>query len=151
MGLRILTDGDNAVLFCPTSDWAFGPVFSGSDSQDYSAEDQARRFIEWFGRHGHRLIAKDITGRYNDPRSATEAELVAAYNEWFNKPAYFSEGDFAHDWTDTPEELVALAQQKLAEDGVPHDDFDLRQDDVIRSILAEGDWLIDEKKLEVAA
>lgn len=46
MGVRILTDRQSdypqAVLYCSTSDWAFGPVFNGNGEHD--ADERAEAF-----------------------------------------------------------------------------------------------------------
>lgn len=69
MGVRILTDTQSdypqAVLYCSTSDWAFGPVFSGNGEHD--AEERAAAFLRWLP---------------DDPRRLTESELETAYATW---------------------------------------------------------------------
>lgn len=44
MGVEILSDPSRAVLFCNTSDVAFGPVFS--------SESEAADFLAWLPRDG---------------------------------------------------------------------------------------------------
>lgn len=74
MGVRILSDvrsegytgTSQAVLYCSTSDWAFGPVFYGDG--DHDAEERAQAFCRWLG------------GR--EPRRMSDQELQAVYSEW---------------------------------------------------------------------
>lgn len=67
MGCRILHDreSDQAVLYCSTSDWAFGPVFTDSDTHD--ADERAEAFCRWLKR---------------DARLLTDAEMHAEYAAW---------------------------------------------------------------------
>ena len=58
MGVRILQGAEpgsaytQAVLYCSTSDWAFGPVFYGDDEHD--AFDRAHMFCKWLNETGHK-------------------------------------------------------------------------------------------------
>ena len=63
MGVRIITGENEAVLYCSTTMWAFGPVFD-----DY---DAAEWFLSWW---------KERDGR--DLRLLTDAELEHEYYEW---------------------------------------------------------------------
>lgn len=68
MGVRILHDAraDEALLFCSTSCWGFGPVFSAKDHR--SAEERAEAFLRW-------LVI--------DPRTITDqSALERKYSEW---------------------------------------------------------------------
>lgn len=67
MGVRILHDryDEMAVLYCSTTDLAFGPVFYAT--KDVSAWDIAHKFTEW-------LIA--------DARAYTPLELENKYSEF---------------------------------------------------------------------
>lgn len=68
MGVRILHDprADEAALYCSTSCWAFGPVFSAKAHR--SAEERAEAFLRW-------LVV--------DPRSiADQNVLERKYSEW---------------------------------------------------------------------
>ena len=72
MGVRILSDnGDSAVLYCSTSEWAFGPVFSKSD--DHDAEERALAFCRWLG--------------VREPRRMTDRELSDCYSTWLAQEA----------------------------------------------------------------
>lgn len=68
MGCRIIVghedgcDGERALLYCSTSEWAFGPVF-------YSADD-ARAFRAW------------CFARYGDPRTLDANRLEVVHGEW---------------------------------------------------------------------
>lgn len=67
MGVRILHDAraDEAVLFCSTSGWAFGPVFS--EHEGHSADERAESFLRW-------LVI--------DPRSLDQTDLERKHSEW---------------------------------------------------------------------
>jgi hypothetical protein len=67
MGVRILYDSKHglAALYCSTSDWAFGPVFS--DDDEASASDQAEVFSDWLSK---------------DARSYPDQELERKLAEW---------------------------------------------------------------------
>jgi hypothetical protein len=69
MGVRIITDRQSdhpqAVLYCSTSDWAFGPVFSGNGKHD--ADERAEAFLRWLPQ---------------DARWFTDLELQEAYSKW---------------------------------------------------------------------
>lgn len=85
MGVRVLSDGENAVLYCSTTDWAFGPVFSKFRGDDCEEEpkDRALRFCRWlecnFGKYESHPI-----GRHGDPRGLTDHGLERAYSDWCN-------------------------------------------------------------------
>ena len=55
-----------AIMYCSTTDWAFGPVFSGNDNHD--AEERCQAFLDWLGKV--------------DPRSLSDSELEGKYTEW---------------------------------------------------------------------
>lgn len=85
MGTRILFDGDNAVLYCSSSDWAFGPVFSKTEDQD--ALERAENFLKWLepqlGRFEWQPLPPMFTQKTKlDVRVLTEAGLQKAYSEW---------------------------------------------------------------------
>jgi hypothetical protein len=65
MGVRILEGGAGAAMYCSTTDWAFGPVFSDSDTHD--AGERIEAFLRWLK---------------SEPRRLTDAELEAKYSEW---------------------------------------------------------------------
>ena len=65
MGVRILSHYDTAVMYCSTSDWAFGPVFYSNDEHD--AEERVESFIRWLK---------------HDPREYDDHNLERKYAEW---------------------------------------------------------------------
>lgn len=69
MGVRILHDTDQrmAVLYCSTTDTAFGPVFARSDDHDHEADERAEAFLRWLP---------------SDARRFTDDELSRAYATW---------------------------------------------------------------------
>ena len=79
MGVRILSEEtmrayptiSQAVLYCSTSDWAFGPVFSGDD--DHNAHERAESFCRWLGAR--------------EPRRMSDVDLERAYSEWQEQEA----------------------------------------------------------------
>lgn len=68
MAVRIMYNDENAVLYCSTTDWAFGPLFSGDD--EHSAEERAQLFLDWLPQ---------------DAREYEDNELEKKYNEWLTK------------------------------------------------------------------
>ncbi len=81
MGVRVLQAVDkyngmssNAVLYCSTSDWAFGPVFY--DEENHDAYERAEAFLEWL----------DESTR-QDARTLTDSELEHKYSEWLKQEA----------------------------------------------------------------
>jgi hypothetical protein len=66
MGVRIVTNHEQAVMYCSTTDWAFGPVVSEKNGHD--AEERLELFCEFL--------------HPTDPRHFTDDELVSKYNEW---------------------------------------------------------------------
>lgn len=61
MGVQVLEEynGGRAVLYCSTTDWAFGPVFASTD--------HAQSFLTWL---------------YTDPRGLTDSQLESKYSQW---------------------------------------------------------------------
>lgn len=86
MGVRILQGSDDnsthttAVLYCSTTDWAFGPLFSSDDEHD--AFERADMFLKWFSKNGN-------VGplHYDDVRQLTDSELESAYSDWLRQEA----------------------------------------------------------------
>lgn len=75
MGCRILNaEGGKAVLYCSTTDWAFGPLFD--------SEDHAMDFLEWL----------EKTCGDGDARKLTDKQLSANYVAWL-KDRCTDEGD----------------------------------------------------------
>ena len=65
--VRIMWNHDDtkAVLYCPVSEWAFGPLFS--DDNDRTASENAHSFVDSLRR---------------DPRLMSENELEKAHADW---------------------------------------------------------------------
>jgi len=81
MGCRILEekDGRQAVLYCSTSGWAFGPVFYQTDEMD--AGEVAEAFLKWLRKTPNE--EKTILGlSKDDPRSYEEGALQRLYSEF---------------------------------------------------------------------
>ena len=87
MAVRIISDGDQAVLYCTSSMWAFGPVFGTGDNMDEDPSDRALRFCKWLKENGGRFERHPvgIVGYRNDPRELTDRGLDVAYCEWLNE------------------------------------------------------------------
>ena len=66
MGCRIMEDREsgNAVFYCSTSMWAFGPVME--------SPEEAERFLKWLVVDPRRLTDKDLEQKYCDFRKYAE-------------------------------------------------------------------------------
>lgn len=89
MGCRLLYDGDygGAVLFCSTTDWAFGPVFQ--DADDHDGQERAHAFVRWLRNTAPWASYEREpleTGRH-DPRELTARGLERAYGDWLAQEA----------------------------------------------------------------
>jgi hypothetical protein len=85
MGVRILTDGKQAALYCSTTDWAFGPVFY--DSDDHDAFERAAAFCDWL---------RKSTGK--DPREFQDTHLEQKYSEWLKQEKAQWEAEEKSQW-----------------------------------------------------
>lgn len=67
MGCRVISAhmGSVAVMYCSTTEWAFGPVFY--DDNDHSADERIELFMNWL---------------QVDPRSLPDNILERKYSEW---------------------------------------------------------------------
>lgn len=72
MGVRILSDGENAAIYCSVTDVAFGPVFYGSDEHD--AFERAEAFLDYLPL---------------DARKYTDSELQTKYCEFVDGEAAY--------------------------------------------------------------
>jgi len=84
MGCRILHDRDSnsAVLYCSTTEWAFGPLFN--DDGDHDAGERAEAFLRWL-RETDQWFAfekEPIQTGHRDPRELTERGLQLAFQNW---------------------------------------------------------------------
>lgn len=78
MGVRTIGHDNFAVMYCSTTDWAFGPVFNERDGHD--AFERIESFLRWFKRNG------DVYPLwYDDPRQLTDSELERKYSEWLKQ------------------------------------------------------------------
>jgi hypothetical protein len=69
MGVRVLTEREfssTSVLYCSTTEIAFGPLFH--DDHGHDSDERAESFLRYLGA--------------NDARHYTEAELLSAYQQW---------------------------------------------------------------------
>lgn len=82
MGVQILHDTRNnvACLTCSTSDVAFGPLFSDTDTHD--ADERAEAFTRWLATANCATFERSLVTSRNDPREFTESGLMAAYTAW---------------------------------------------------------------------
>jgi len=83
MGVRVLADHyrNHAVLYCSTSDWAFGPVFSEHEGHD--AEERAEAFLRWIAMTAAWFTyERSLTAGRRDARLLTEEGLERAYADW---------------------------------------------------------------------
>ncbi len=80
MSVHILhsREQDQACLFCSTSDFAFGPVFSRGHGKD--ADERAEAFLRWFDQY-YESPAAWMLGR-KDIRNLTEPQISTAYSAW---------------------------------------------------------------------
>ena len=74
MGCRILEGDSGAVLYCSTTNWAFGPIF-----EDY---EKADAFIEHCDK---------------DPRKYSKEELKECHQQWIEEEASEAAADAAED------------------------------------------------------
>ena len=87
MAVCILHDRqqDQAVLYCTTTDWAFGPVFAADAEGDHDAEERAEAFLRWLGKaprwFDYERDGLAVAGR-RDPRQLTERGLERAVYDW---------------------------------------------------------------------
>lgn len=68
MGVRIISDYKHSVMYCSTSEVAFGPVFR--DDEEHDADERVESFLRWLK---------------TDPRPFTDAELLQKYSEWLTQ------------------------------------------------------------------
>jgi hypothetical protein len=67
MGVRVIGDYQRSVMYCSTTEWAFGPVFTDSDDGMHDADERIHSFLRYVK---------------VDPRSLTDRALELAYSEW---------------------------------------------------------------------
>ena len=79
MAVHILHDKHHgmAIMYCTTTDWAFGPVFNDGEHWQHDAADRAEGFLRWL-RTRPSLVERD-------PRRLTDQELEAVYSLWLSQ------------------------------------------------------------------
>jgi hypothetical protein len=88
MAVHILHDDNQAVFYCSTSGWAFGPVFVSQGIHD--ADERAEAFLRWLeDTDAWVSFAKEPLwdGRRRDPRVLTDRGLSDAYGAWLAQEA----------------------------------------------------------------
>ena len=70
MGVRIITDGSQAVMYCSTTDWAFGPVIMGDKEHD--AVERAELFIQWLPQDARQYTDSELEGKWTDFRAVED-------------------------------------------------------------------------------
>ncbi len=100
MGCRILSDHDSqqAALYCSTSDWAFGPVFTGD--REHDAVERAEAFLRWIAVtptwFQYEQVAPMFRSSKRDPRELTDHGLATAHSVWLaQEPAQWIAEDEA--------------------------------------------------------
>ena len=63
MGIRSIYDGSIAVMYCATSDTAFGPVFYEKDGHD--AGDRMEAFLGWLPKDARNYSDNELRALYN--------------------------------------------------------------------------------------
>jgi hypothetical protein len=89
MGCHIAHDREHnvAILYCSTTDWAFGPVFSDGDDAAghfHDAEERAEAFVRWLATDApfYTYEREPLTSGKRDARELTNAGLAKAYSDW---------------------------------------------------------------------
>jgi hypothetical protein len=82
MAVEIVHDRQKRVacLYCNTTDWAFGPIFTGPGCNE-DAED----FLDWLCRRGPDVsdeIGQSLYGDGSDPRDYDDAGLERMHVRW---------------------------------------------------------------------
>jgi len=84
MSVRVLYDDqeDAAILYCSTSQWAFGPLFTGND--DHDGQERAAAFLDWLQSEAAPYWSYDKTqiGDRRDARLLTDDGMQRAYADW---------------------------------------------------------------------
>jgi hypothetical protein len=97
MSVHILHDeiANSAVLYCSTSLWAFGPVFSADETHD--ALDRAHEFLVWIDTLApYWSYEKTQIGQRRDVRCLTEEGMQRAYSDWLAaEPEYWTSKETA--------------------------------------------------------
>jgi hypothetical protein len=70
---------DQAVFFCNTSDWAFGPVMMPLPDYENSAYETARAFEEWLPLDPRRYSDNDLANKWSE--FIMRSERMAKYTK----------------------------------------------------------------------
>lgn len=130
MSVRLITDGDHAALYCSTSEWAFGPVFSSDGKRD--AQQMAERFLRWLPSDAREYLDNALTDAY------------IRFLDWNEK--HFTLEDYSELGLDVPDCLKEKAMQEMSEEGIHKDDFPDKEWSFIERILEDGPWQIQAKE-----
>ncbi len=91
MGVRIVHDRDQglAALFCSTSDFAFGPVFSRT--REHDADERAEAFLQWLDGPAdwpkYERLSTLFDGYRRDARMLSESGIQSAHADWLKQEA----------------------------------------------------------------
>lgn len=86
MGVRVLyaAEDRNAVLYCSTTAWAFGPMFR--DDAERDGRERAEAFLRWLRDYAPSKSDLNASGRVlgykGDPRALHDEALERAYTTW---------------------------------------------------------------------
>ena len=62
MGVRILHNNDEAVMYCSTSGWAFGPLMHSDKEHD--AEERMELFLKWLKKDAREYEDNELEMEY---------------------------------------------------------------------------------------
>jgi hypothetical protein len=82
MGVRILSGEDAAILYCSTTDWAFGPVFGDRDT--HTGTERAAAFLRWFKAEPRRLNYDELEAKYSEWLAQEDAQFATEEQEAFS-------------------------------------------------------------------
>jgi hypothetical protein len=88
---------DLAALYCSSSDFAFGPVFSANHGKD--ATERAEAFLRWIDANPKPNATSRLFDRF-DVRHLNDQEISLAYSEWLAQ----EEQQYTREQTPEPEE-----------------------------------------------
>lgn len=81
MSVRTIGDGQQAAMYCSTTDVAFGPVFS--EKNWHEPEERIESFLRWCATTPTWSQYKPLNlSSRHDPRELSEADLMRAYSDW---------------------------------------------------------------------
>jgi hypothetical protein len=87
VSVRVLYDDseDSAVLYCSTSGWAFGPLFTGND--EHNGQERADAFLDWLQSDAAPYWTYERTqiGDRRDARLLTDDGMQRAFADWMRQ------------------------------------------------------------------